>query len=727
MNDLLDAAIAYAAMGWHIFPCKPLQKVPATAHGVKDATTDPDKIRAWWARWPDANIGLACGETSGVYVVDIDVDETKGVNGFASMADLGPTLKTVEQTTPRGGAHYFFKAAVPPRNKNGFRPGIDIRGEGYYVVLAPSVNGVGRYAWENPPTTNALAEWPEQYRPEPEKPRLAWDIPRTAATRPAGASDVRARASAYLAKCDPAMQGHGGHAALLKAARSLVEGFALSQSEALDLLWSEYNPRCSPPWDQGKPSERRDFERKVTEALKTPRAPTGHLAGDTYAPSAADLEIGRKAAAALLESAKPKPKAVADKAPTAFTIPEHLFNVPGLVSKVMEYCLQTAPYPNRALAFAGALALQAFLCSRKVRTEGDLRPNLYLLALAPSGAGKDWPRKLNKEILFRAGYADAVGDRFASAEGIEDEIFRNHAILFQTDEFDGLIQAMSKTGEPLFENMMGMLLTLYGSASTYHYRRKKAGDQSGGAVNNPHLNLFGTAIPIHFYNALNERMLTNGLLSRMLILDAAAKRAGQRSGIIDPPDAIVGIAKWWREKACGGDLAMVNPEPMTVPATAEAAAIFDGLREECDAEYNAAAADDEVRRTVYSRICEMAQKLALIYAVSASAGEPVIDGQAARWAAELATTQANRMLTLAARWACQSDSDKACAAIIAKLAAAPDQTMKHADLLRRSKMDSKAFDAIIQTLTDREEITVIFAPSKKGPPGRSYILGNAEE
>lgn len=86
MNDLLDAAIAYAAMGWHIFPCKPLQKVPATLHGVKDATTDPDKIRAWWNRWPEANIGLACGEASGVYVVDVDVDEAKELNGFASMA-----------------------------------------------------------------------------------------------------------------------------------------------------------------------------------------------------------------------------------------------------------------------------------------------------------------------------------------------------------------------------------------------------------------------------------------------------------------------------------------------------------------------------------------------------------------------------------------------------------------------------------------------------------------
>jgi len=722
MNELLDAAIAYAAMGWHIFPCKPHQKVPATLHGVKDATTDPDKIRAWWAKWPEANIALACGEASGVYVVDVDVDKEKGVNGFSALSELGPTPKTVKQNTPRGGAHYFFKAAVPPRNKNGFRTGIDIRGEGYYVVLAPSSNGVGGYAWENPPDTTELAEWPEQYRPEPEKPRLAWDMPRTAPRMPAGASEVRARASAYLAKCEPAVQGHSGHAALLKAARVLVEGFALSQSEALDILWSEYNPRCSPPWDQGKAADRRDFERKVTEALKTPKAPAGHLADAGQNMTDAQLEVGRKAAAALLESAKPKPKAAADPAGKTFAIPDHLFNVPGLISKVMDYCLQTAPYPNRALAFAGALALQAFLCSRKVRTEGDIRPNLYLLALAPSGAGKDWPRKLNKEILFRAGYADAVGDRFASAEGIEDEIFRSPALLFQTDEFDGLIQAMSKTGEPLYENMLGMLLTMYGSASSYHYRRKKAGDQTGGAVCNPHLNLFGTAIPIHFYGALNDRMLTNGLFSRMLIIDAATKRKGQPSGIIDPPESIVGIAKWWKDRNPGGDLATANPVPVTVPAKPEAAAIFDGLRNECDKEYNAAGSEDEVRRTVYSRICEMAQKLALIYAASADAGEPVIDGQAARWAAELATTQANRMLTLAAQWACQTDTEKACASILAKLASASDQTIGHSILLKRSKLLAKEFEPLMKTLIDRGDVGEIYVPVKVGQPAKAYVL-----
>ena len=70
-------------------------------------------------------------------------------------------------------------------------------------------------------------------------------------------------------------------------------------------------------------------------------------------------------------------------------IPEDMLRAPGFVSELMDHCLATAPYPNPVLAFAGALALQAYLAGRRVRDPGDNRTNLYLLALAHSSAGTD--------------------------------------------------------------------------------------------------------------------------------------------------------------------------------------------------------------------------------------------------------------------------------------------------------------------------------------------------
>ena len=69
---MIRAALAYARKGLQIFPCQPRAKRPATANGLKDATTDPDRIRAWWHHEPAFNVAVATGSVSGVFVVDVD-------------------------------------------------------------------------------------------------------------------------------------------------------------------------------------------------------------------------------------------------------------------------------------------------------------------------------------------------------------------------------------------------------------------------------------------------------------------------------------------------------------------------------------------------------------------------------------------------------------------------------------------------------------------------------
>jgi hypothetical protein len=72
MSELLDFALDYAHRGWPVFPCKPVNKAPLTAKGFTDATTDPDRIKAWWERQPEAMIGVPMGSRSGVLAIDPD-------------------------------------------------------------------------------------------------------------------------------------------------------------------------------------------------------------------------------------------------------------------------------------------------------------------------------------------------------------------------------------------------------------------------------------------------------------------------------------------------------------------------------------------------------------------------------------------------------------------------------------------------------------------------------
>ena len=148
---MLKYAIALAQKGLQIFPLTPRTKIPlAKSNGCLDATADEKQIREWWAKTPGANIGIATGGESGLWVLDIDGDD-----GFKSMADLtrvaGIWPKTPATTTGSGGFHYLFKhPGFRVSNSRRKMPGIDTRGDGGYIVAPPSVHPNGeKYEWQN--------------------------------------------------------------------------------------------------------------------------------------------------------------------------------------------------------------------------------------------------------------------------------------------------------------------------------------------------------------------------------------------------------------------------------------------------------------------------------------------------------------------------------------------------------------------------------------------------
>ena len=162
--QILDAALAYAAKGWPVFPCNPLDKRPLTKHGFKDATTDTEQIAAQWKKKPDAMIAVPMGAASGVFCVDLD-RKPGGDDGVATWAKLeseyGKVLETRTHQTPSTGRHLLFKWRDGIRNisLDGLAPGIEIKGEGGYIVVPPSVMADGKAYTRNDAAIADAPSW----------------------------------------------------------------------------------------------------------------------------------------------------------------------------------------------------------------------------------------------------------------------------------------------------------------------------------------------------------------------------------------------------------------------------------------------------------------------------------------------------------------------------------------------------------------------------------------
>ena len=402
-------------------------------------------------------------------------------------------------------------------------------------------------------------------------------------------------------------------------------------------------------------------------------------------------------------------------------ISEELLRVPGFISEVMDLCLQTAPYPNPAMAFCGALALQAFLAGRKVRDSGDNRTNIYLLGLAHSAAGKDWPRKLNARIAHAVGLSDCLGDRFASGEGLQDVLYIKPCMLFQTDEIDGMLQSINKAKDARHESIMNTLLSLYSSSNSVFSMRPKAGNAAPGVIDQPNLVLFGTAIPNHYYEALSERMLTNGFFARMLIIESGKRSEGQEPRIQKLPERIIETAKWWANFLPGsGNLGNWHPDPAVIEPTDTARERLIELRQTADEEYTRAESQsDAVGTTVWGRVSEHTRKLALLYAVSEDHLSPRITDKAIQWASKLVMHQTRRMLFMASGHVARNDFDAMCKEMLRVLREWKnkhgDKPMPEWQLNRRLPWKPRDHEDVRTALVKQERIMFDEVPTKTRP------------
>jgi hypothetical protein len=670
-------------MGYPVFPCVPGGKAPLTEHGFHDATVDPEQIERWWTQHPSANIGIP---TAGLVVIDIDGEANPWLaDDQERMLDLarGPMAMT-----PRGGSHRLFRQ---PAGKNWrctegrLAPKVDTRADGGYILVPPSVVEGRAYRW----APGLELDEPPDRLPEP-PPWLAQELDGLAHGTPTLAHVAAGQDEANKIPT-------GQRNATLARLAGTMRRVGMSQSEIAAALSRVNQDRCVPPLSS------REVERIAASIAR-------------YEPDAVSV--------ALVENHFEQMHAEAPAGPTdPGPFPEHLLAVPGFIGEVMAFTLATAFRPQPVLALGAALALLGTLTGRKVRDEFNTRTNVYCLGVCPSGGGKERTRLVNKEILFLADAAQLAGpEGLASHAGLVNAVEQQPAILFQLDEVGRLLRTLAEPSRsPHLYHIVTNLMKLFTSSGSVYIGDAYADPKRNKVIHQPHACLWGTTVPLSLYEGLTAENVSDGFLSRVMIFETPPVLVPKQRPAVQPvPEAIVQVARWWLDFQPGGNLDREHPEPRVIPADAAAQALFDGLDRDAEA---GQAELGEPLGTLWTRATEKARKLALLYACSRHAAEPVIDETAARWGCDVSRYLTRRLIYLASQWVAENPFDARRKRVLRLIAAAGESGLSRSELYAKTRaFTTRERAEVLEALLLCGDIREVHAPSgRRGAPGVRYV------
>ena len=662
----LDYALAYAARGWPVVPLhwitdagacscgKQHDGVDAPAsgkgkhphtlhapHGVHSATTDVAVIRRWFDVAPKLNIGIACGALSGVVAVDIDPRDGGDVTWDDFLArNNAREPDTLVADTGGGGRHVLF-AYAPQHGVRSPGKGIQIKGDGGYIVVEPSVHASGRrYAWsgdgdplaDSSPTLAPIPEWLRA--PRQAEVHTLMRAPRQAEVHTLSGQ----RVTGYL---DPQRIMD------LRTALPFIDaddytawlqvGMALHSTGAPEAfeVWAEYSRR-SPKYD----------ERAQRAKWATFGARDGIHVESIFVWA---RDAGWNGESARVPVPIDQVRIAAARGPSIGPSELGLLELPGQLQLVVDFANRTAPKCQPAFAIGAALALGSVCTGRRYRALPRYNwPSLYFVHVGKSGAGKEHARTVIDAVLTAAEWGNLIGrSGYSSDSAVLSALLAQPAHIAIIDEIGALLGNMQAEGAYQARSAVIALTEAWGNA--HGAMRPKAFSTTGlpaeqsqalmkRQVFNPALTLLGMTTPAKFYLGLGEGAIEGGFLPRLIVIETDIGR--QPMGEPQPLDVPQPLVDWVHgcRNAGGarGNLAALDvpadmrPTPMDVPSDAAALRAFEAY--ERDVLKAMDQLDEESLAEVENRSVEKAMRVALILAVSSRVDAPRITVDHAHWA-----------------------------------------------------------------------------------------------
>lgn len=442
--------------------------------------------------------------------------------------------------------------------------------------------------------------------------------------------------------------------------------------------------------------------------------------GGELAPEGRPVDIS----ALLAPPPLPKPQ------PDEHAFPRHLLDVPGLVGDLQRYIVSASDKPQPILALGASIAALAAVMGRKVRTDTDLRPNLYVVGVGESGCGKENARRFIRRVLDRSGHARLHQfDDMSSDAAINTAIAKSPSALFLLDEIGIELQGLADARSPAHVRAkVSAYLKLYGASAGTYFSKSYADAERQEVVEQPNLCIYGTTVPGSLWDSITTDQIEGGLLSRFLVFESEDPDPVYRKVLLDdqqPPEELLEELKGWARE---GDLSQhvlgARPSPRTVSAWQDAEEVFSKLEERMRARRAELRAEGGLP-SLFTRVVPAAWKLALIRACGRNRLVTAIDTSDAQWACELAEYCAEHLAWRIATHAADDVYQKAEKLMLEQLA-------KHHGCVKRSTFwrglrrapmtDPRVREAATKNLLAREELFVVTTKADgRGRPAVFYL------
>jgi hypothetical protein len=497
--------------------CKNIGKHPFTKHGVKDASGDIEEVARMFQYRSDLNIAVATGAPSGFFVLDVD-SRKGGDESIAKLQTYG-ALPPAPCAKTGGGYHILFtypgfKVVNRSQAFGPELPGLDIRGDGGYIIAVPSRHASGKYyEWvkDAPPSTPDAPTWLldmlKVVKKEERKP-ITQDHS-TGARSEWGEDEVWKMLDHIDSDSDYDTWLHIGMA--LQSG-----GFKLSQWDAWSRLGEKYqNGDCENRWHGFNANH------GITMGTLVDQAKLGGWKPTPIERPPVDTSAVEPLVKKAQEKLKPKPK------PQSFVLGFDAMEVPGLIGDTVRWITKYAMRRQPELALFNTIAFAGSVFGRRYCSALNTRTNLYMIGVAGTGDGKDHSRKAIKQLAHSAQLDERIGaDDIRSDAGLLRGLMANPAQLMMIDEFGHFLQAISNDKAPHYvRSQIGVLLKLY-SHSNSVYNHGDYADASGNIIIEcPNLCIYGTTTEEKYAKSLKRSAIESGELNRFVVIKARSDKA----------------------------------------------------------------------------------------------------------------------------------------------------------------------------------------------------------